>query len=761
VSAALPRAKKNLQRITLGRYVATPECAVFAAWFLMVSPWLFGSRTIPYDALDQFYPSVVFTATSLLAGESALWNPWVFAGFPHVADPQGMSFSPTMIGLMLFNPSLHWFNTVVLLHLLIGGIGIARIGRAAGWSTAATVLAASVFMFGGQASGRLQHVVMTVSWAFLPWVIHFVGQVAKHGGRRNALRLGLAGGLTGLQLTQLTYLGALLALGYCTFLVISRTRAEGTRGLPRLIGLFTVSAIMALLIASPQIVSTLSVLEFTARHTFDYATASALSMHWHEFVTFLAPNALGSTDGTYVGKSDVTETYSYVGVVAAALIAAAWTVRRPAAWPAERWFWIGVVAVGLLFAVGKHGFLHQLMFHAIPGANLFRRPADGMFVAILGLSLLAGDACNTFVRTAEVRRFAVRAAIACCVVIAFAMLCAHLFSTAINWRSVVVSGMVAIVLLFAARNMRFAQPAMVLVAVLGVVDLRVNNVHHHNAQSLKGRSHMENIEANPGWQVLRSELARFPAHAYRAEWLGYPNQNGAMLARVPISGGYNPLTLRDYAELSGTQSFYLAPRRPFGGDAAYADVTARLLGTRYVAVSAASLAEHGGLFSGMRRVEEVEVHNFSRVIIFENALALPRLITPKAALPHPAHADLPPALRSNDLTTLAFIDTPSRELARCRGAVSSARILKYTNDRVDIETHADQPAWIVLNDAYMPWWRAKASGVDLPIRRANGAFRAVCVPAGVHEVVMQFAPIQGMIEQWRAKFTGAPSQSSN
>jgi uncharacterized membrane protein YfhO len=46
----------------------------------------------------------------------------------------------------------------------------------------------------------------------------------------------------------------------------------------------------------------------------------------------------------------------------------------------------------------------------------------------------------------------------------------------------------------------------------------------------------------------------------------------------------------------------------------------------------------------------------------------------------------------------------------------------------------------VLSDRWYPGWKARVNGVEAPIFRANGVFRAVPVPTGVSEIELRFAP---------------------
>ena len=75
------------------------------AFLAVASPWLSGVVTIPWDAVSQFYPQFAFLARSFAPGQSPFWTPNVFAGWPQIADPQSLVFSPLHLLVALFNPT--------------------------------------------------------------------------------------------------------------------------------------------------------------------------------------------------------------------------------------------------------------------------------------------------------------------------------------------------------------------------------------------------------------------------------------------------------------------------------------------------------------------------------------------------------------------------------------------------------------------------------------------------------------------------------
>lgn len=70
--------------------------------------------------------------------------------------------------------------------------------------------------------------------------------------------------------------------------------------------------------------------------------------------------------------------------------------------------------------------------------------------------------------------------------------------------------------------------------------------------------------------------------------------------------------------------------------------------------------------------------------------------------------------------------------------------------RLVFDAAFDADGLLVVLDNHAPGWRAEVDGKAAPILRANGSFRAVAVPAGVHQVVFTYVP-----PGWRAGLCGA------
>ena len=118
---------------------------------------------------------------------------------------------------------------------------------------------------------------------------------------------------------------------------------------------------------------------------------------------------------------------------------------------------------------------------------------------------------------------------------------------------------------------------------------------------------------------------------------------------------------------------------------------------------------------------------------------------PRAFLVHqtqPFEGDADAALWLNDpeepFRTTALLAKPP-ELSPCTGAEST----RVTTDRpgaLDVEVATCGLSLLILNEAADSGWSGTLDGAPTPLLTADVYLQAVVVPAGVHHVVLRYAP---------------------
>lgn len=81
------------------------------------------------------------------------------------------------------------------------------------------------------------------------------------------------------------------------------------------------------------------------------------------------------------------------------------------------------------------------------------------------------------------------------------------------------------------------------------------------------------------------------------------------------------------------------------------------------------------------------------------------------------------------------------ELSCVDDGVAQIQVIGENSIRTEIRVTADHPGWLILSDAWYPGWNVRVDGKNTPVLRANVLFRAVEVPAGTHQVLIQYQPL--------------------
>src|SRR5258706_14529361 len=86
-------APRGQNRRRFGGAIAPAVLAIFVAifyWTPMTSP----SASIQWDAADVHYPLQKYVSDRLLAGHLPFWTPYLFSGYPLLANPKAGAWYP-------------------------------------------------------------------------------------------------------------------------------------------------------------------------------------------------------------------------------------------------------------------------------------------------------------------------------------------------------------------------------------------------------------------------------------------------------------------------------------------------------------------------------------------------------------------------------------------------------------------------------------------------------------------------------------------
>ncbi len=358
------------------------------------------------DFLFYFVPYWDQVNFALSAGRLPLWNPYLFAGAPFLANLQASVFYP-LRWLFVLIPAAKGIVFSAALHAwLTGAFGYALARRVGGVSPLAALVAGLVLALNGWATGLLAHpnraatlpwlLAALVAWESVAWEAGW-GVFRSRRDRRWLLACAMFWALALLAGHSQTFYNQAAIFALWVLMapvwrlgrslaarVFNLRRAWNTTGpaAAALVALFS----LAVLASAVQLLPTyeLSGLSFRSGGL-PYRDHAALSLPPWRLGFALLPHYARD-----LGRALATDAYgewvAYVGVAGLAL-AAVGTVsglsRR------LRLQALALVVIGIVLAFGAYTPLDYVLYRLAPGWSFFRVPARWLQASVLGLALLA------------------------------------------------------------------------------------------------------------------------------------------------------------------------------------------------------------------------------------------------------------------------------------------------------------------------------------------------------------------------------------
>jgi len=766
------------------RFSLAAAFGLYTVAFLALGwPWLSGAVEIPYDAASQFYPQFAFLARSFATGQSPFWTPNIFAGWPQIADPQSLIFSPLHIvaALLVPNPSPWLFDALVFALLYAGGAGVILFFRDRKWHVGGAVMAALAFSFGGSAASRLQHVGQVESLIFFPLSLWMLARALERSSWRAGAGAGVFAAMTVLGRDQVSLVAFYVLSGFvvwhwaCGPGRLARVAASVK---PLLAG-----AIAGALIVTVPVALTALLAVHSNRPEIGYAFAGGGSLHPANLLMLVFPDLFGASSfdrdlwgppgfawhdafgptGLYVAQNTGQV---YLGALAAVTVLG-FGVVRGLLWTREiRFFSVAMVLV-LLYALGKYTPAFHLMYDVVPGVPLFRRPADATFVLCALLAIVAGYLVHRWLTdTIPAPRRWQRAVEISIAIVLIGISVGLALRVGVMQEAVwpILSGIgfaaAAIAALMLARRLaaRGALAAAAVLVVFSVADLGWNNAPNEST-GLKPSQYdaLRPDTTDQTVTLLKTKLAAAaaPDRRDRVELIGiaYHWPNIGLIHDFDHLFGHNPLRLMDFERATA------APDTVAGADqrqfpplmSSYRSVLENLFGVRFIAIGVPIEKIDPSL-----KPEDLNLVLRTRnAYVYENPRALPRVLLATEW----RKADFDAMIRDGgwpdvDPRRTVLLENETAGAPEAAGA-GTARILRYQNTDIAIEADAPGGGFVVLNDVWHPCLRATVDDKPAEILKANVLFRAVVVPPGKHVVRFTFHPFAGAFAELKAMISAA------
>jgi len=742
------------------------------------------SNSILSDQVNQFFPWRLFTLRSLAQGQLPLWNPYTDAGLPFLGNAQSAIFSPFNLLGYLF-PLYSSYVITAFLRLFVAGIFAFLFAREIGLGRYGAMLVMVAFTFSGPLIIWLGHPhSLVIVW--LPAMLLTVERALTRKSRAYVVASGLTIGAQFLGGHPETSFHVMLAwTAYALYRAISLTGWQPSRLFPqltRIVAAVTIGILLAAVQLLPFVEAFLHSAALSVRETQTFARASPfivrLLFEWHDWPTAIAallPQYFGtSLDNSYwYPYSNYVEQDAYVGVLPLALaIVVTWHIIRRRSSPQRNF----VLFFALLAVICLGIALRLPLLNAINDLPLFNVAANGRMrlVYAFAVAMLAGMGLDEIIGSDEharrtMLRILVLLALVALLLIVLACAGFVLFKNelirsgrafmAANWGTPYLPrppeyyyGLVEEryekkLALFRPTNVVMYLPVLIALAWFA---LRRWSQRQRASVKTWGYAALGltlfdaflvgmpfNPTMEPQYIFPMPDAVQFlqqDHNVYRVSGTGlilYPNSS--MLFGISDVRGYDTVVPRRYTDLidriEGHYRFHfhsLFTR----ADSPLFD----LLNVKYVLTD----QELGGKW-------ELAYRDTGSVRVYRN-----RDVLPRAFVVYRAEIVEGPAQSLARITDSAFdfrrrvvleeIPAGWTEPAEVPAIASSVRFVDYEPNRVQMEVEAAADGLLVLTDTYAPGWKALLDGHPTSLYVADHAFRAVVVPAGIHQVEFVYEP---------------------
>jgi hypothetical protein len=741
-----------LPRLPAAFLLGTPFLLVCSS--LQTGSFLFGE-----DYVGSFYYLRGSVSDTLRSGHLPHWSSSTECGSPLLATMHPGVLYPLSWLCLVVGPGMFWTLTVAL-HLMLSGVfGFLWLRRGLRMGPTAAAAGAAIAMLSGFVVGHVHagHVphLWAYTWAFaVLWRLECFLRAPSGGSA------GFLAACTALMwLSGFPQFVLILSIALLARLGFELVKGDGERRLRWRNGAGAAAALaIGTCLAAPQLFPTLELLLHAQRASSTSTSSDGqFSFPLVNLVTLIVPTFFG--DGVrslYWGRWNIWENTGFVGISGLLLAGLGLTGKHR-----QRFLWAALAGFAILLALGPATPVHGLFRSIAPTAGFFRAPGRFLMLFTLAMAPLAGWGIETLLEEGEaVRRILKWAAVAAMTLLlltagtaagmgipngpdsgiwkavldlgqgrpslnlfAVSEVSGHRRLTFETLRSAlacaaVLSGLIAVALVLVIRRKDArAWIAGGLVALLWG-ELFLFGARFFNPCSESGLAYstqfVERLNRESDGPVrVASSGRRSMQHLGRSQ-----------LAGLEHVGGYNPLALREYAELIAASQHGRLDRFGTALLPSKRHPILRMLGVRYWidAPNDPSLLPLAG----------------GPADVLVDPAALPRAFCVSRSIVIPSRDERLRFLEHGDFDPGRVVVLERQvDLPDGNGGVagaSRATLVERSSGRYVYETDGPASRWLVLTEAWYPGWEATVDGESVPIQRANHCVQAVPVPPGKHRV---------------------------
>jgi hypothetical protein len=262
-------------------------------------------NSITSDVVSVIYPLRMYAVDLIKQGKWPLWNPFMFFGYPLLANFQAAVLSPTIF-LYLFLPKLTAWTAQIIIQPVLGAIFSYFFLRHLKLSRWSSWIGGIIYAFSGFNMIWLEWNAHSLVASFLPLVLLLTDKLLKKSNIKVGVLLSFIIALQIFSGYPQLMIYTFLAMG-----ILILFRSLQTRKI-LFIGIFV---FFGLLLSSIQTLPALELLANSQRKT-EMIVDDLAYLPWQNLITFFAPDYFGNhATGNYWGEGNYTINAGYAGLI--------------------------------------------------------------------------------------------------------------------------------------------------------------------------------------------------------------------------------------------------------------------------------------------------------------------------------------------------------------------------------------------------------------------------------------------------------------
>lgn len=702
------------------------------------------------DTLRINFPWKEFAIKALAKGELPFWNPYNFAGTPFLANFQGGIFYPLNI-LFLFLPITFAWTIYVFAEPLLALLFTYLLLREFKLSAKSSIFGSVVFAFSSYMVVWLEYGNFGHALVWLPLALLLIEKNLKKIKVLTILALIFF-------LTVSIFAGYVQISIYVFFFsfvfLLFRIFALKVKNPYKKILFFLPIFILPSLLAAFQLLPTLELFFQSARNAYSPSDIAVRLIPLSHILTTFVPDFFGNPatrnywlTGTYI------ERVTYIGVIPLFFFLFALMKKQSAL------FWFFAIFSGVIYFISFKNPI-SLFFYSLPIPFI----NTTVPTRAIGLFCFASAICSAF-GFESWQKNSKKSVYSPLIILGITYGCLWLsvyslshflpnlsVNLAIAKRNLFLPTLIFMSLAFLLMQARFIKQQKLIVALLFFITISDLFYFFHKITPFSPLAFFY-----PQTEIMH-ELKNI--QGIDRSW-GYGSAfieaNLQTRERIFSTDGYDPLFIKNYAELIATSHTGKPPSSVFRTDVniasgfgtdslrmnVYRQKILNLTGVKYILnkIDASADAQKADTFTFPEEKYKL-IWGKSPWQIYQNLQAAPRIFL---TADYQVITDGGTVLNTifkpyfNETKTIILNQNPNIKPAF--NLNSSVKLISYQPDKIEINTNSDKDALLFISDNYYPGWEVKIDGESGKIYRADYSFRAVLIKKGKHEVVFSYYPM--------------------